>query len=298
MRIGNRKYLQTNLRFHPRTLITLFFFLIIRLPAGAAAVSNDTLHFHQAIDRLRILGDSLLKGSSNETRSHANEKFHQLLDSILHTPGGELLSLYQVKALSVIQSRDKRLKAITWMLSMDRGSTFYYHGYLIVKPDSKAPVSIKRLLSRTDINRDELESIRFTDSSWVGCIYYDIVQTSYRKKTYYLILGWAPQSTLVTRKLAEALRLNDDGSIAGQPTIRAGGKSRSRLVFDYNSSATMSLRFEQKLKMVVMDHLSPSDPRPEARGTYSLYGPDLSYDGLRFLKGYWQLIRDIDVRNR
>jgi hypothetical protein len=31
---------------------------------------------------------------------------------------------------------------------------------------------------------------------------------------------------------------------------------------------------------------------------YQLYGPDLSYDGLKFEKGLWILQRDIDVRNK
>jgi len=291
-------YITSKNRRHLRCCILFFFFWMIRLPELNAAQNSDTLNFQFAINRLCVLGDSVLKGSSNETRLQSNEDFLQLLDSILNSPGGHLLSFYQVRALSVVESRDKRLKALTWMLSKNKGNNFSYFGYLLVKSNLKTPVAIKRLTNRNDLNRDELESIRLTDSSWVGCVYYDIVQASFKKKNCYLILGWAPQSPQVTRKLVEAIRLNEDGTIAGQPIIRAGGKARSRLVFDYNSSATMSLRYEQKLKMVVMDHLSPSDPRPEAKGMYSLYGPDMSYDGLRFNKGYWQLIRDIDVRNR
>ena len=45
----------------------------------------------------------------------------------------------------------------------------------------------------------------------------------------------------------------------------------------------MMLRYDDKLKMIVFDHLSPSKPSYE--GKYQYYGPDFSYDGLIFEKG-------------
>jgi hypothetical protein len=59
----------------------------------------------------------------------------------------------------------------------------------------------------------------------------------------------------------------------------------------------MNLRYNEDLGMLVFDHLASSDPRPESKGVYSLYGPDLSYDGLKFEKGYWMLYKDIDPHN-
>ena len=59
----------------------------------------------------------------------------------------------------------------------------------------------------------------------------------------------------------------------------------------------MSLRYEPGPGMIVFDHLAPSDPRPESKGVYSLYGPDLSYDGLQFVKGSWILKEDLEMKN-
>jgi hypothetical protein len=112
------------------------------------------------------------------------------------------------------------------------------------------------------------------------------------------LLNWCPQNEQITRKTAETLQLRDNKAIFGVPLIRAGGKSRGRLVFDYNAQASMTMRYDERMNKVVMDHLSPSDLRPEARNQYQLYGPDLSYDALTPEKGQWILLRDIDVRNR
>jgi len=48
--------------------------------------------------------------------------------------------------------------------------------------------------------------------------------------------------------------------------------------------------------MIVFDHLSPS--RPEFKDMHQYYGPDFSYDGLRFESGQWVLVKDLDLRNR
>ena len=57
----------------------------------------------------------------------------------------------------------------------------------------------------------------------------------------------------------------------------------------------MSLKYNNELKMIVFDHLSPFESRYQ--GVYQFYGPDFSYDGLEFNKGIWRLISDVDARN-
>jgi len=57
------------------------------------------------------------------------------------------------------------------------------------------------------------------------------------------------------------------------------------------------LRWEENKNMVIMDNLSSTDPRPESKGMYSLYGPDMSYNALKFDKGFWYLSKDVDIRN-
>jgi hypothetical protein len=48
--------------------------------------------------------------------------------------------------------------------------------------------------------------------------------------------------------------------------------------------------------MIVFDHLSPANE--SYTGNYQYYGPDLSFDALRFENGIWELKENIDVRNR
>jgi len=58
----------------------------------------------------------------------------------------------------------------------------------------------------------------------------------------------------------------------------------------------MSLQWNEKMNMIIFDHLSPS--KPSYTGNYQFYGPDFSYDGLEVVNGYWDLVEDIDIRNK
>lgn len=275
----------------------LLLFSLLLPPDAMAQQAADTLALNAAGTRLSQLGDSLLKGTTDTVRSLAAVQFRQLLDSILFTPAGPQLSFGQQKALSVVVSEDEKVKAITWLVSADRGNRYRYFGYLLQRKEKKDPWQVHRLQMNAQLQRELLESTRSDSANWPGCIYYSVRHERYKKKDYYLLLGWAPQSLSTTRKYIEPLGLSPSRITIGQPAIKAGGRSRTRLVFEYSAQLSMSLRYNEAMKMIVMDHLSSSDPRPEAKGMYQLYGPDLSYDGLKFSKGQWILVKDIDVRN-
>lgn len=279
-------------------LIFLFLALSLQLKAQAPSYS-DTLSLTQPIQRLIAIGDSLLKGSTDSVRIQAQDRFALLLDSILSTPAGPLMSFDQVRALSVAKADDGRLKTLTWMLSTRQGQEFSYYGYLLLKDEKekKSGYKVVGLHAQSDYKREEIEFLRTGPENWIGSIYYAVIHKRYKKKDHYLLLGWSPQSSLTTRKSIEPIQWNAQRVQLGFPVIKAGGKARSRLVFEYNASVTMSLRYHSGKDMVIMDHLASSDPRPEAAGMYQLYGPDLSYDGLKFSKGQWLLIKDVDVRN-
>ena len=57
----------------------------------------------------------------------------------------------------------------------------------------------------------------------------------------------------------------------------------------------MGLKYDERFKMIVFDHLSPI--RPELAGDYKFYGPDFSYDGYKFENGFWVYMPDLDVTN-
>jgi len=279
-----------------KALLVFLFSFSLGLQVNADA---DTSAFQPALTRLKLLGDSVLRGKSDQARSQANAEFSALIDSILNTAGGAGLSFKNLECLSVAASRDGKVKLISWMLLLKSEQPSYtFYGYLLHRKETGVPFTVVRLEASQSGSKEEMENLKLQPPDWHGCIYYAVIHHRYKKNDHYMLLGWAPLSPAITRKLVEPLRIQEKKVQLGAPVIRAGGKAKHRLVFDYNAQATMTLRYDERMKMLVMDHLSPSDPRPEAKGMYNLYGPDFSYDGLKFAKGHWNFLRDIDVRNR
>ena len=73
------------------------------------------------------------------------------------------------------------------------------------------------------------------------------------------------------------------------------GNMEDRLVLEYSADLAATVRYNEAMDMIVYDHLAPL--HPIYSGNYQFYGPDGSYDGLKFTKGIWVLQEDIDVRN-
>lgn len=279
------------------TYFLIYILVFLFCNTTVRAQQSDTLAYKSYLDRLKIYGDSLLKGSSDSVRTINHQNFSLLIDSILHQPTSTSLTFYQVPALSVVTSPDNKFRIFNWMLQAVDKNHFAYFGYVQVF-DKKTGSLIYKLNEKEYADNPAAELVKVNPSEWYGCIYYKIIHQHKKKKDYYLLLGWAPHTNASTRKVIEPFVLNTPKITFGANVLKVGGRGKMRMIFEYNSQVTMNLRFDDNLDLLVFDHLSSSDPRPESKGIYSLYGPDLSYDGLKFEDGYWTLLKDIDPHNK
>lgn len=271
--------------------------VLVLLGAYAQAQIPDTLKFKPALIRLAALGDSLIKGSNDTIRLESNSAFSLLTDSILTLPGSEYLSFHEVKSLSVMKSPDNAFIIYNWMCQTYFPNPQYkYYGYIKTLSKNESGLKLYKLSEQTYEDNQEREAGRTGPDNWTGCVYYKILLSKYKNKTNYVLLGWAPHNQLSTRKIIESLSISSSRIQFGVPIFKTGSKPRPRMIFEYSYKATMSLNYNNEKKMIVFDNLSSSDPRPEMKTVYSTYGPDMSYNGLKFEKGFWVLYKDIDIR--
>lgn len=131
---------------------------------------------------------------------------------------------------------------------------------------------------------------------WYGCIYYSIVTKKYRRKTSYTLLGWDGYNNSVARKFIDVMKFNAKGEPEfGDALFKNAGQKAKRMIFFFGATGSMHLLYDKKYDKIIFDHLSPS--RPEYEGDYRFYGPDFSYDGLKFSRGKWVFQEMIDPRN-
>jgi len=263
-----------------------------------AQVKLDTLKFSPTLSRLSQLGDSLLKSTSDDVRVNSHNFFSNLFDSILRSPEGAALSFYQVPALSILKSDDNKVRVFNWMLISQQQNNSSFFGYVEVSDLKKKSRKIHHLNESKYSNNTEVELMRLDTANWLGCVYYKLIHKNYHNADYYILLGWAPQSTLTTRKIIEPLVISSAKISFGSPILKTGGKPKMRMIFEYNSQSAMTLRYDDSNDRILFDNLSPSDPNPEAKSNYSLYGPDFSYNELKFDKGAWKMTKNVDVKNQ
>jgi hypothetical protein len=130
---------------------------------------------------------------------------------------------------------------------------------------------------------------------WYGKLYYNIITTNHKRKTYYTLLGMDFNDTRSTFKTVETLSIQRNQVRFLKDRFFDGSGNQDRLVLEYSAQVAISVRYDSGLDMITFDHLVPFHPIYE--NNFEFYGPDGSYDGLEFVDGIWIYRTDIDARN-
>lgn len=130
----------------------------------------------------------------------------------------------------------------------------------------------------------------------MGALYYSVIEKTFQGKTYYLLLGFDFNSIFSSKRLIEVLTFGADFEpVFGSYVFKVDNDFIARVVFEFSARAAMTLRYIPDIETIVFDHLSPY--RPDFTGNFQFYGPDFSFDGFKFDKGYWVYVRNLDLRN-
>lgn len=223
-----------------------------------------------------------------------NDSIIDGLNHVLSLPESFEYPFDSLKSMGKITSADKKVRIFTWNLpASDRTNNYY--GFLLHKTGNNN-LLLYRLTDRSDsIENPEHEIL--TPQRWYGCLIYDIIETQTNGNTIYTLLGYDPENMFTSKKLIDVLWFNElNEPVFGKSLFNYNNNILSRILFTYSAQVQMSLIWNNSVNMIVFDHLSPS--RPIFKDNYQYYGPDLSFDGLKFSGDIWEHVKDIDVRNR
>lgn len=195
--------------------------------------------------------------------------------------------------IGVITSEDGRVRVFTWHIMEDQDH-YRYYGYVQVE-NRKDRVRVIELRDNLDPQRN-LTNLEQTPEDWFGKLYYQVVTQKHRRNTYYTLLGMDFNNSNSTIKTIETLALQRNKPRFTKGMFLFGDSQMDRIVLEYSSQVTISVRYDPAIRMITFDHLEPF--HPIYRNNYEFYGPDGSFDGLEFRDGVWIYQRDIDARNR
>jgi hypothetical protein len=199
-----------------------------------------------------------------------------------------------LRYLGQITSPDSLLKIITWNLILEDGNNRYFCD-LIRRSQKTSPVKVYYLSGSYREEPVRSDTI-YSSSDWYGALYYDIRPFRLNDQTNYVILGIDYGNSFITRKIIDVLWFNSKGEIVfGMKCFNDGKKTKFRSVFEFASTAVMSLRFNTD-SSIVFDHLAPFSP--EYKDNKQFYGPDFSFDSYDLENGIWRFKTNVDVRKK
>jgi len=248
---------------------------------------------NENLKEIEILFDKLYFANEDAVKLEVNSMVKTKLRNYIETKKDYIDDFKNIKNLSTLVSDDKDIFIFTWAINLEKDG-FKYFGFVKYYNNNRGIYEILELIDNEEINTEQLQSKFFADN-WYGAVYYKIIAKKYKKKRTYLLLGWDANDDFTNKKIIDILYVDKDEEqpIFGKNIIDYNGKNITRLIFEYTERVAMTLKYDEKLKMVVWDHLSPS--KQEFKGIYKYYGPDFSFDALQFEKGIWKYIPDIEL---
>lgn len=197
-----------------------------------------------------------------------------------------------------LKSDDGKLRVITWYLPLKEGN-FRYFGFLQYnRGKNKSGKEDIVVIPLTDMS-DRIpnpETKKLTADSWFGVVYYRLVSFEFRRETYYVLMGYDFNDNFSQKKIIEVLTFSGEGIPVFEGQFDMEFQALKRVIFEYSDRVAMTVNYNDRLEMVIFDHLAPFEPI--FSGSYRFYGPDGSYDGFSFSRSVFHLEKDVDARNQ
>ncbi len=242
--------------------------------------------------KLQALQKEISRNRTDLQNMAFNDSLCTIFSRILQEKGSFDYPFDSLNFMGKILSDDKKVRFFTWNLPLSNGSNQYF-GFILYRNDGTHQV-----FSLTDksVTVSNPENDILSAENWYGCLVYAIIDTRFADETGYTLIGYDPDNIFTSKKLIDILTFSNGVPVFGKPVFKLKNKTVSRMLFEYSSRVQMTLKWHDKLKMIVFDHLAPASP--VYMGNYRYYGPDFSYDGLKLEKGFWEYKEDPDVRDR
>jgi hypothetical protein len=271
--------------------IISYLILFISLSTGVAKSQTAENNTEQL---LGTLFNRLVDNYNDGSRIRINDSIRTIIDSYVNSDSVFNHRFSDLRYLGQITSPDSLVKIVTWNLVLEDAPGKYFC-YLIKKGEPGKKNIVCRMSADYN-NKPVIADTSYSVNDWYGALYYDIRPVPSGNSRCWVMLGIDYGNAIISRKIIEVLNFNDDGSvILGRKWFDNGKEKVYRAVFEYASSAMMSLRFKNE-NSIVFDHLVPF--KESQKGDLQYYGPDYSFDAYNYQNGIWKLVINVDVRNQ
>ena len=255
------------------------------------SLSLDSLRDYEI--RLSGLCYSMVRDFEEDARITSGKNFIRQMGRALKVSNSYYYPFDSLKNVMILHAPDDLFRIITWNVATN-DEKFRYFGVIQMNPEKLVKLNKKEVLFENIyplIDRsDSIENFLFKQlppNFWFGATYYKMVKTTFNKADYYTLLGWDGAAAETNRKVVDVIRFQKGQPVFGAPIFDLKRKATySRLVYEFNNQATMTLRYDEKRKYLIYENIVPD--KPENAGFFQYYYPDGSFDYLIWKNGVWE----------
>ena len=270
-------------------LLAFLFALLFAVSIGAQ--EPEYLEFVKAEARLQDLFNRLYSGNASETEPLLDTIQKEMTEA-LSLQGSMDFPWSRLDKIGIVTSEDKVLRIFTWHVA-DDADHYRYFGFMQVRMKKGR----SRLYMLHDNGKPQRGVVKVdqTKEDWYGKLYYQIHINNYKRQTYYTLMGMDFNNSMSIIKSVEVMTIQRNNPRFVRSCIARGPDFQDRLLLEYSSQVSISVRYDPRTDMITFDHLVPLHPIYE--NDFEFYNPDGSFDGLEFSGGTWIYREDIDARN-
>jgi len=246
---------------------------------------------------LQILFDSIYTMGDSPERQLLNNEILSVFKKALENPNANFFKWTKLTKIGKVYSVDKKLMIYTWHLPFPDGK-YKYYGILRYTIEKTRKSNEEIIVLSLNDRSEEMKNpalLKLSDENWYGALYFGMREYKFKRKTIYALFGYDFNDNYSQKKLIEILEFDKNGKAEFSGKFDMDLQEFRRIIFEYSDNIAMTLRYDERLDLIIYDHLAPFEPI--FTGSYRFYGPDGSYDGLKFNKSTFQLIKDVDARN-
>ena len=268
-----------------RFAITLFFLTFLQI-YNCQSISDYELKLIKKLEQVHFEKDY---SKSMELNSEFKTILHQaiLINEAFDYPFDSLS-----KFMSTIKSPDEKFRIFNWNIQLENQKQHYECWILLNDLNVIKLKDYKHTIA-------ELEYASLDENTWLGALYYAIIPKEIKNKTIYTLLGWDGNDMFSNKKIIESMYINKKNKIDfGISMFKyPSGKTKKRVIFQYNKQSYMSLKHNQIRKddYIVFDHLIPSSPH--LKDFPDWYVTDLSFDAFKWEENQWNYQKDFDAKS-
>ncbi|RLD64650.1 MAG: hypothetical protein DRJ01_00140 [Bacteroidetes bacterium] len=272
-------------------ILLLLTFVFIFSKVNSQNIGFDSLKLQE--DTLRVYFDSLAKQKDDSLKFKLNNKIIETFQQVFSNKES-FEYVFNIRHIGILKAPDNSFKIYNWNISLNDGS-YKYFGFIQYFHKKSKQFLIYQLCDKSEeiINP---QTMQLSNKNWFGALYYEIILKKSDKNKYYTLLAWDGNNDFSKKKIIDVLYFTKTGEPRfGKNIFIFNKEKKSRVIYEYSYLSTMTLRYNDKLNMIIADHLEPS--KPSLKGQFQYYGPDFTYDGFFYKNGKWIYKQHIDVRN-